>query len=278
MDVAAGVRYDDPMLARLAGGIKRVIGRVFGRRVKPEPTPEVMPDTTEGTVAPLRQAVRRSLVPRWLAALRTQVFTGVAAFGLMVFGGLTLLVETGLTAGPDLMGSLAVQQVEHPWVSALMAAVSAPGFMPLSLFIVGGVGGLLWLSGYRRESAFALLASASTLLTEAIKMLVGRPRPDAGSVRVAESVAGLSFPSGHTLFYVTFFGFVGYAGYALLKPGRLRTALLWICGALILLVGPSRVWLGHHWPSDVLASYALGLAYLILLVQAYSRVRLRPAA
>jgi undecaprenyl-diphosphatase len=88
-------------------------------------------------------------------------------------------------------------------------------------------------------------------------------------------VPGHSFPSGHTLFYVTFFGFIGYAAYALMRPGRARTALIWSCAALIVLIGPSRIWLGHHWASDVLASYALGLAYLILLVRLYSHVRLQ---
>jgi membrane-associated phospholipid phosphatase len=91
---------------------------------------------------------------------------------------------------------------------------------------------------------------------------------------VIAGAGGNSFPSGHTLFYVTFFGFLGYLAYAQLKPGRLRTAVLWVTGLLILLVGPSRIWMGHHWASDVLASYALGLTYLMLLVQLYGRRRL----
>jgi membrane-associated phospholipid phosphatase len=252
-----------------------MVGRVLGRGGSARA--EIPPDTAAGTVPPLRRAVRRALVPRWLAALRTRVFTGLAAMALIVFSALTVLVDAGLTAGVDVAGSLTVQMVEHPWIAALMIAVSALGFEPMSLYVVAGVGALLWLAGYRVESAFALLASASFVLTQIVKALVARPRPEADIVRVFEPVAGHSFPSGHTLFYVTFFGFLGYASYALLKPGRLRTALLWLCGGLVLLVGPSRVWLGHHWPSDVLASYALGLAYLIVLVQLYNRVRLRPA-
>ncbi len=263
------------MLGRLLNRVGRCLGRPL--RIRSRPRETVLPDATDGTVEPLRDVVRESLVPRWLAALRTRVFTGLAGLCLMLFGALTLMVQTGLAAGPDLAGTLAVQQVEHPIIASLMTAVSAPGFPPLSLFLVGGVGGLLWLAGYRLESLFALLAGGSTVLTQTLKALVGRPRPDADVVRVSEVIAGHSFPSGHTLFYVTFFGFIGYASYALLKRGRPRTVLIWSCLALILLVGPSRIWLGHHWPSDVLASYALGLAYLVLLVQSYSRVRLRPA-
>jgi undecaprenyl-diphosphatase len=77
--------------------------------------------------------------------------------------------------------------------------------------------------------------------------------------------------------YVGFYGFLFYLAYTRLRRGRLRTLLLWLLGALILLVGPSRVYLGHHWPSDVLASYALGLAYLVLLVRWYAR-RTLPSA
>jgi membrane-associated phospholipid phosphatase len=263
------------MLTCLVRRVARLVGRLAGGRSRP--SHEVQPDTTEGAVGPLRRTVRGALVPRWLAALRTQVFTGVAVAALAAFGALTALVGAGATADPDLAASLAVQQAEHPWLAALLVAVSAVGFAPISLYLVAGVSALFWLAGYRVESAFTLVASGSGLLTQVVKAVVGRPRPAAGVVRVVEPIGGPGFPSGHTVFYMTFFGFIGYVSYALLKPGRLRTLLLWLCGTLILLVGPSRVWLGHHWPSDVLASYALGLAYLIVLVQLYRRIRLRPA-
>jgi undecaprenyl-diphosphatase len=239
----------------------------------PESLP-VQPDAREGTDEPLREGVRRSLVPRWLAALRTQTFTGLAAIGLMVFGGLTMLVTGGLTADADLLTTQAVQGVSVPWFGPLMLGVSAFGFFPQSLIIIAAISALLWRSGYRTESWFTLGAAASVGLTEVIKTVVGRPRPNADLVAVVDGVSGHSFPSGHTLFYVTFFGFMGYLAYAHLKPGRLRTAVLWVAGVLILLVGPSRIWMGQHWASDVLASYALGLTYLIALVSLYGRRRL----
>ena len=133
---------------------------------------------------------------------------------------------------------------------------------------------LFWRAGYRTETKFVLAASASVALTEVFKQVFARPRPDADLVAVVAGATGHSFPSGHTLFYVTFFGFLAYLAYAQLKPGRLRTAVLWLTGLLILLVGPSRIWMGQHWASDVLASYALGLAYLVGLVWLYGRRRL----
>ena len=62
----------------------------------------VQPEATAGTSEPLRETARRSLVPRWLARLHTQAFTGLAAAGLFMFAGLAGLVTSGLTAGLDL--------------------------------------------------------------------------------------------------------------------------------------------------------------------------------
>lgn len=240
----------------------------------PAATTPVQPEAVEGTDAELREAARRSLVPRWLAAIRTQTFSALAAIGLIAFGGLTLLVTGGMTADADLVATQAVQGIAAPWFGPLMLAVSALGFFPQSYIIVAIVASLFWRAGYRTESGFALLAAASAILTEVVKAVVGRPRPADELVAVIEGATGHSFPSGHTLFYVTFFGFLAYLAYAQLKPGRLRTAVLWTTGLLILLVGPSRIWMGQHWASDVLASYALGLTYLMLLVQWYGRRRL----
>jgi membrane-associated phospholipid phosphatase len=291
---------EDGTILPVRGGIDEPDGRARGQvdrdapawldersHVQPEASPvqpeaiaveseasPVQPEAVEGTDAPLREATKRSLVPRWLAALRTQTFTGLAGIGLMIFGGLTFLVTGGLTADADLVATQAVQGIAAPWFGPLMLAVSAVGFAPQNVWIVAVIAALFWRAGYRTESGFALAASASVILTEGVKLLVGRPRPDADLVAVIEGAAGHSFPSGHTLFYVTFFGFLAYLAYAQLKPGRLRTAVLWLTGILIVLVGPSRIWMGQHWASDVLASYALGLTYLVVLVQMYARRRL----
>ena len=54
-----------------------------------------------------------------------------------------------------------------------------------------------------------------------------------------------------------------------------RRLLLTISGAFVLLIGPSRIYLGHHWPTDVLAGYSLGLGLLFSFVQLYELVRLK---
>jgi undecaprenyl-diphosphatase len=71
------------------------------------------------------------------------------------------------------------------------------------------------------------------------------------------------------MFYIVFFGFIGFLAYSLLKPSLTRSLLLLFFGSLIALVGISRVYLGEHWASDVLGSYLLGSVTLVAIIQFY---------
>jgi len=69
------------------------------------------------------------------------------------------------------------------------------------------------------------------------------------------------------------YGFLFYLVYTLMRPSVFRSALLAVFGALISLVGLSRVYLGAHWTSDVLGGYCLGLVWLLLMVHLYLRLK-----
>ncbi|HLH22089.1 MAG TPA: phosphatase PAP2 family protein [Chloroflexota bacterium] len=254
--------------------------RRLARRVLAFLRPRRAPQPATGGAIRVPSAPRVWSLPAWLVALRTRLFTSAAAFGTVAFGALTWLVSAGHTAALDLAVAQGVQAVENPLVGGLMTAVSEPGFAPLNVVLVVGTAGALWALGHPLAAGLAVAAGGAAVLAIPLKLLLARPRPEADVVRVASNLPDYSFPSGHTLFYVAFFGFLAYLVYTRLRRGRLRTALLWLLGALIVLVGPSRVYLGHHWPSDVLAAYTLGLAYLVLLVRLHTRQtvgRLAPA-
>ena len=102
-----------------------------------------------------------------------------------------------------------------------------------------------------------------------VKDLIQRPRPTPGLVNVFATLNSYSFPSGHVMFYLGFFGFIWFLAFSLLKPSLKRNFLLVIFGGLIVLIGVSRIYLGEHWASDVLGSYLLGSLTLVLIIQIY---------
>jgi membrane-associated phospholipid phosphatase len=116
-----------------------------------------------------------------------------------------------------------------------------------------------------------LATTSSTLLAIVLKELIHRTRP----FPVAENATGLvqslneySYPSGHVLFFVVFFGFFAYLAW-MNFAGRVRVIVIAICAALIALIGPSRIFLGAHWASDVAGSYIIGTIWLLVLILAY---------
>jgi len=163
-----------------------------------------------------------------------------------------------------------IQEHHHLFVDQLMKWISAPGYMPASAILVGATALLFLLSGYKREALFVVLGSLSGLVSTLVKLLVNRPRPAAPLVRVLIKTQQQSFPSGHVLFYVVFFGFLVLLMYQLKGLHKiLRISVAGFSLLLILLVPLSRIYLGAHWFTDVLGGYLLGMLCLIALANTY---------
>jgi membrane-associated phospholipid phosphatase len=207
-----------------------------------------------------RRAQRRGLLPLSVAI--------VALFG---FATLALLVGLGDTDAFDLGATRAWQRLDSPLLLRLMVAVSWFGFEPQATILGVAAIGFLFARRLHLEGAFALLAVAVSSLSGVVKALAQRPRPaaDLDGVIVQSLVGGYSFPSGHVLSYTVFGGYLAYLVYTLVRPRPLCVALLVPLLGLVALVGPSRVYLGHHWLTDALASYLLGTALLVLLLALY---------
>lgn len=214
---------------------------------------------------------RRLTVPAVVAAIRTRLWLNVVWVGAAAFGALAWLVSAGQTASADLALGRAIQAVDAPWFAGLMLGFSELGFPPLSLALVLLPALVLWALRRPLEARLLILAGGAGLLALPVKLVFARARPSPEALNVTRQLMDTSFPSGHTLLFVAFFGSLFYLAYTRLRRGWARSLVLWLLGALIVLVGPSRVYLGHHWPSDVLAAYALGLVYLVLLVVWYAR-------
>lgn len=101
----------------------------------------------------------------------------------------------------------------------------------------------------------------STLLNQILKFIIQRPRPT--EFRIIDE-RGYSFPSGHSMISATFYGFLIYLIYKNVKNKYLKYSLIIMLVILILLIGTSRIYLGVHYTSDVLAGFLIAISYLII--------------
>lgn len=189
---------------------------------------------------------------------------------LASFAGLLALVRAKRSAAFDLAMTIRLQAWRMPWLAELMRLASWPGFPPQSRVIPPAITAAWWATGRRRAAAFQLASWGGAALSTLIKGFMRRPRPLPREVNVVVApLGGSSFPSGHVLTYVAFYGFLGFLLAEHLRDGPLRNASVMTLTGLLAAVGPSRIQQGHHWTTDVVASYLLGLAYLLTLVQLY---------
>ena len=241
-----------------------------------------MPDPVAATLVQGARDVRKAAlgdapvtVPSRVAIARGRGAMAVVIAGLAGFSGLFWLVRTNRSEAFDLAVTLRVQRRRRPWLDRLMTVASWPGFPPQSRVIPPVVILSLWTARLRTEAAFLTVAWASATLSTALKALMRRPRPVAGTdLRVVVApLGGSSFPSGHVLTFVGTYGFAAYLAATLIRNAAARDLATGGLVTLVLLVGPSRIYQGHHWPTDVTASYLVGTAYLVVVVSAYHRAK-----
>jgi undecaprenyl-diphosphatase len=149
------------------------------------------------------------------------------------------------------------------WVEEAMRDLTALGSTSVLMFIVLSVYVYLLLAGRAKTALFIFFSIAGgQLLSSLLKLGVDRPRPDLVS-HLAE-VYTLSFPSGHAMLSAVTYLTLGSL-LARVLPGRLlKSYVLAVAVIATLLVGISRVYLGVHWPSDVLAGWCAGSAWAML--------------
>lgn len=215
-------------------------------------------------------SARKALASPNMRRYRAWLFQVYILAALLAFSFLAFMANTIPYFSLDLVFTRWLQADIPTWFGVLLQWVSWIGFAIQSIVLISLVAILLGTLGLRWEAIVSILAGVSSgALNTLVKIVIRRPRPTEDLVHVFQSLNSYSFPSGHTMFYMTFFGFLLFLAFVLLKHSWKRRLLIFLLSALIILIGPSRMYLGEHWGSDVLAGYLLGSLTLILTIQIY---------
>ena len=133
---------------------------------------------------------------------------------------------------------------------------------------------VIFIVALRNKDALLLSISAldSIILNTIIKQIVKRDRP---SVVRLVSEKGYSFPSGHAMIAVCVYGFLFYLTFKKIKNKYLRNIICIVLGILVLGIGISRIYVGVHYASDIIAGYTLAFIEVILLIQCEDLIKFR---
>jgi len=212
------------------------------------------------------------LAVRWLTGQEAVVL--LAALGIVL--SLTVFAKT---AGEMLEGDLREfdegllrylrdpndprKPIGPPWLVAVSTDVTALGGTTVLVIVLVIVVGYLALEHrYAEVLLIAVAASVGGALSEILKLWFDRARPDV--VPHLVSVASASFPSGHSMLAVVTYLTLGALMARFATRRRLRTYCIGVSLVLALVIGVTRVYLGVHYPTDVLAGWSAGLAWALL--------------
>lgn len=166
----------------------------------------------------------------------------------------------------------ALQAFDVPVLGGFFAFINRLGdgwvAVPLAFSLIGA----LLLVGHRWEALAVLAALLPRGFHTLVKDAVDRPRPDATLVHVTERADGSSFPSGHTVSTAVLFGVLFFVVPRVVREPLLRAMLQVFCLVVLAAAGPARVYVGVHWPSDVLGGYLLAFLALLPVVALLRRV------
>lgn len=217
--------------------------------------------------------LRRRIITVWrrrigdrIQPLLTTVRLGgliLAAIALWGFAELTEEVLQNETQAFDTRVLSAVQTLQAPWLTPLMVLITDIGDPTVLVSICAVLSLALFVRGRRSESMTVAIAAFGALgLNLLLKRLFERSRPELWSRTV--EVKFYSFPSGHAMLSIVIYGLLGY-----LLARRYPQQQGWVIAVtslLIILIGFSRLYLGVHWLTDVIAGYAAGFVWLVACI------------
>jgi undecaprenyl-diphosphatase len=216
-----------------------------------------LPKDAAAPLAEPKQAAAEVLAGRPKATARRWLgWTVLVVFALFLID--TYLVITKSVLPGDIWVTTFVQQLNWgPLVHAFDLINVTAGILQVAV----GLGAVILMFFVERRAGWLLaIGSISSLLDNIIKLVISRQRPPADLVHILSPTTGFSYPSGHAVFF-TWLSFMLAFSLAPRVTPRLRP-ILWIAAAVVIvLTCLARVWVGDHWPSDVIGGVLLGIGW-----------------
>jgi len=209
---------------------------------------------------------QRAIAPRHRIDPRKALIAAATCWTAFAF--FAWAMPAGRTAQFDRLGLLFwraedLRPLGPPWLLEWVRDLTAMGgFLQLKLYTIFAVVALFWLRCRREGMLLALTVLSASLVNVAFKALFGRPRPEI--VPHLTEAGGASFPSGHSFNAASTYIALALAFAALSPRASVRHTLVIGAMFLSLAIAGSRVWLGVHWPSDVMAGWLGGAGWAFL--------------
>ena len=160
----------------------------------------------------------------------------------------------------DRSSLLWIHQFANPQLDGVMLFITALGNPPMVITVFTAT--IIWL-GIKRRSAdvvrFAAVCVGGVLINQVMKLFFAKPRPELWTRLISEY--SFSFPSGHAVGSMVIYGFITYIFAKELV--QYRNYIYFVASMLILAIGFSRLYLGVHYPTDIIAGYGIGFLWLM---------------
>lgn len=197
-----------------------------------------------------------------------KIYGLIVFIATLVFIGIAVGVQTGYLDGFDDTVRYRVYSMRSDKLTVFWKFITHSG----DRYVVILLGIILLLKKSLREKygvKFAIAALSSTALYQIMKYIFQRPRPDL-ALRLIEQ-GGYSFPSGHSMNCLVSYGILIYLLLRYCENRRLAKLLSFGLGLLTILIGFSRVYVGVHYPTDIIGGWSLGIAVLVAMIYAFEK-------